>query len=154
MPPLANGTRARWFGDPGRRPGRGLRLGRAAAPGRRPAPAACIGRPAPAARARRPRDDRDHPADHAVVRRRRVVLHRRRPGHRPALALGDDGGGAVPHPPAARALMELVLGLAGSAVLLLGLSLASIGLYGMLRRPPIFEQLHAAGLVTGSGVIL
>ena len=50
--------------------------------------------------------------------------------------------------------MELVLGLAGSAVLLLGLSLASIGLYGMLRRPPIFEQLHAAGLVTGSGVIL
>jgi len=43
---------------------------------------------------------------------------------------------------------------AGVAVLLLGLALASIGLIGMFRRPTIFEQLHAAGLVTGPGVIL
>ena len=42
----------------------------------------------------------------------------------------------------------------GSAVLLLGLAVATIGLYGMLRHPDIFEQLHAAGLVTGPGVIL
>jgi multicomponent Na+:H+ antiporter subunit G len=42
----------------------------------------------------------------------------------------------------------------GSAVILLGLAVATIGLYGMLRHPDIFEQLHAAGLVTGAGVIL
>jgi monovalent cation/proton antiporter MnhG/PhaG subunit len=47
-----------------------------------------------------------------------------------------------------------LVGLAGGLALLLGLALASIGLYGMFRRPPIFEQLHAAGLVTGPGVIL
>lgn len=45
-------------------------------------------------------------------------------------------------------------GVVAAAVLLLGLLLASIGLYGMLRKPEIFEQLHAAGLVTGSGAIL
>jgi monovalent cation/proton antiporter MnhG/PhaG subunit len=47
-----------------------------------------------------------------------------------------------------------VAGVVGAGVLLLGLTLASIGLYGMLRKPAIFEQLHAAGLVTGPGVIL
>ena len=51
-------------------------------------------------------------------------------------------------------MIEGVIGLAGSAVLALGLVLATIGLYGMLRKPSIFEQLHAAGLVTGPGVIL
>lgn len=29
-----------------------------------------------------------------------------------------------------------------------------IGLYGMLRRPDIFEQLHAAGLITGPAIVL
>ena len=40
------------------------------------------------------------------------------------------------------------------ALLGLGLLLATIGLYGMLRRPAIFEQLHAAGIVTGPAVLL
>jgi monovalent cation/proton antiporter MnhG/PhaG subunit len=51
-------------------------------------------------------------------------------------------------------LIGTVAGVVAAAVLLLGLLLASIGLYGMLRKPAIFEQLHAAGLVTGPGVIL
>jgi multicomponent Na+:H+ antiporter subunit G len=42
----------------------------------------------------------------------------------------------------------------GGTLLFLGLALATIGLYGLLRRRDIFEQLHAAGLVTGPGVIL
>jgi monovalent cation/proton antiporter MnhG/PhaG subunit len=42
----------------------------------------------------------------------------------------------------------------GGIVLVLGLSLATIGLYGLLRRPDIFHQLHAAGLVTGPATIL
>lgn len=40
------------------------------------------------------------------------------------------------------------------ALLGLGLLLATIGLYGMLRMPQIFDQLHAAGLVTGPAVLL
>ena len=51
-------------------------------------------------------------------------------------------------------MIELVVPVLGSGVLFLGLALASIGLYGMLRHPDIFEQLHAAGLVTGPGVIV
>jgi multicomponent Na+:H+ antiporter subunit G len=42
----------------------------------------------------------------------------------------------------------------GIALLFLGLVLSTIGLYGMLRRPDIFHQLHAAGLITGPAVIL
>jgi multicomponent Na+:H+ antiporter subunit G len=42
----------------------------------------------------------------------------------------------------------------GIVLLALGLALSTIGLYGMLRRPDIFHQLHAAGLVTGPAVIL
>ena len=51
-------------------------------------------------------------------------------------------------------MIDAIVGFAGSVLLVVGLLLASIGLYGMLRRPSIFEQLHAAGLVTGPGVIL
>jgi multicomponent Na+:H+ antiporter subunit G len=40
------------------------------------------------------------------------------------------------------------------ALLGLGLLLATIGLYGLLRMPDIFAQLHAAGLVTGPALIL
>ena len=36
----------------------------------------------------------------------------------------------------------------------LGLTLATIGLYGLLRMPDIFHQLHPNGLVTGPAVIL
>ena len=39
-------------------------------------------------------------------------------------------------------------------LLLLGLTLATIGLYGLLRKPDIFEQLHPAGLITGPAVML
>jgi monovalent cation/proton antiporter MnhG/PhaG subunit len=38
--------------------------------------------------------------------------------------------------------------------LALGLTLATIGLYGLLRMPDIFHQLHPNGLVTGPAVIL
>jgi len=40
------------------------------------------------------------------------------------------------------------------ALLGIGLLLATIGLYGMLRMPRIFDQLHAAGIVTGPAVLL
>jgi multicomponent Na+:H+ antiporter subunit G len=42
----------------------------------------------------------------------------------------------------------------GAILVVLGLLLATIGLYGLLRRPDIFHQLHAAGLVTGPATIL
>ena len=48
----------------------------------------------------------------------------------------------------------VLLDVLGAGLLLLGLLLATIGLYGMLRRPAIFHQLHAAGVVTGPAVIL
>lgn len=51
-------------------------------------------------------------------------------------------------------MLELVGDAIGALLLLLGLSLATIGLYGLLRRPDIFHQLHAGGLVTGPAVIL
>ena len=46
--------------------------------------------------------------------------------------------------------------LGGVAVILLlgGCTLATIGLYGLILKPDIFEQLHVAGLVTGPGVVL
>lgn len=47
-----------------------------------------------------------------------------------------------------------MLGLLGTALLTVGLILATIGLYGLLRMPDIFDQLHAAGLVTGPALIL
>lgn len=50
--------------------------------------------------------------------------------------------------------MTTVLEIAGVALLAAGLLLATIGLYGMLRHPAIFDQLHAAGLITGPAIIL
>lgn len=47
-----------------------------------------------------------------------------------------------------------LLDVLGIALLALGLALATIGVYGLLRKPDIFQQLHAAGLVTGPAVIL
>ena len=44
-------------------------------------------------------------------------------------------------------MVGTLLSAIGGIVLVLGLSLATIGLYGLLRRPDIFHQLHAAGLV-------
>jgi monovalent cation/proton antiporter MnhG/PhaG subunit len=39
-------------------------------------------------------------------------------------------------------------------LLVLGLTLATVGLYGLLRMPGIFDQLHAMGLITGPSIIL
>lgn len=39
-------------------------------------------------------------------------------------------------------------------LLALGLLLATIGLYGLLKMPDLLHQLHPAGLVTGPAVIL
>ena len=48
----------------------------------------------------------------------------------------------------------MILDVVGTVALGLGLLLATIGLYGMARRPAIFEQLHASGVVMGPGVLL
>jgi multicomponent Na+:H+ antiporter subunit G len=50
--------------------------------------------------------------------------------------------------------MAAVLDVVAAATLGLGLLLATIGLYGLLRMPSVFPQLHAAGLITGPAVIL
>lgn len=42
----------------------------------------------------------------------------------------------------------------GTVVLFLGLALATIGLVGLFRHRDLFEQLHAAGLISGPGAIL
>jgi multicomponent Na+:H+ antiporter subunit G len=47
-----------------------------------------------------------------------------------------------------------MLAVLGTALLALGLVLATIALYGLLRMPDIFAQLHAAGLVTGPALVL
>lgn len=51
-------------------------------------------------------------------------------------------------------MLESVMGLMGAGALFLGLSLATIGMYGLLRMPNVFHQLHAAGLITGPAVVL
>ena len=50
--------------------------------------------------------------------------------------------------------MAALLDALAIALLALGLLLATIGLYGLLRMPDLFSQLHPAGLVTGPAVIL
>jgi nucleotide-binding universal stress UspA family protein/multisubunit Na+/H+ antiporter MnhG subunit len=50
--------------------------------------------------------------------------------------------------------LDLVLDALTALMLLGGCTLATIGLYGLILKPDIFEQLHVAGLVTGPGVIL
>jgi len=47
-----------------------------------------------------------------------------------------------------------MLGVIGVALLAAGRVLATIALYGLLRMPDIFDQLHAAGLVTGPVLVL
>ena len=48
----------------------------------------------------------------------------------------------------------MILDALGIVLLGGGLTLSTIGLFGMLRLPDILHQLHAAGLVTGPGVVL
>jgi monovalent cation/proton antiporter MnhG/PhaG subunit len=50
-------------------------------------------------------------------------------------------------------MISVVLDVIGAALLLLGLILMTIGLYGVLRLPDTYSQLHAQGLATGPGVI-
>jgi monovalent cation/proton antiporter MnhG/PhaG subunit len=50
--------------------------------------------------------------------------------------------------------METAVDVLGAGLLGLGLLLATVGLYGLLRMPDIFHQLHAAGLVTGPAVLV
>ncbi len=50
-------------------------------------------------------------------------------------------------------MISLVLDVVGVVLLLLGLTLMTIGLYGVLRLPDTHSQLHAQGLATGPGVI-
>jgi multicomponent Na+:H+ antiporter subunit G len=47
-----------------------------------------------------------------------------------------------------------LLDVVGAVLLGLGLTFASIGVYGLLRKPDIFAQLHAGGLVTGPAIVL
>ena len=51
-------------------------------------------------------------------------------------------------------MLEGLLGGVGAILLLAGCGLATIGLFGLLLKPDIFEQLHVAGLVTGPGIVL
>ncbi|RKQ93198.1 multisubunit sodium/proton antiporter MrpG subunit [Solirubrobacter pauli] len=48
----------------------------------------------------------------------------------------------------------MMLDVLGAVLLGLGLLLATIGLYGLLRMRDINHQLHPAGLVTGPAVLL
>jgi len=48
----------------------------------------------------------------------------------------------------------MILDVVGAVLLGLGLLLATVGLYGLLRIPDIFQQLHPAGLITGPAVIV
>ena len=50
--------------------------------------------------------------------------------------------------------MGALLCVVGGTLLVLGLLLATIGLYGLLRRPDLYAQLHAAGLIAGPAIVL
>ncbi|MHA6797692.1 cation:proton antiporter (plasmid) [Pseudonocardia bannensis] len=50
-------------------------------------------------------------------------------------------------------MISVVLDVIGAALLLVGLTLMTISLYGVLRLPDTFSQLHAQGLATGPGVL-
>jgi len=50
-------------------------------------------------------------------------------------------------------MISTVLDVIGGVLLFLGLTLMTISLYGILRRPDTYGQLHAQGLATGPGVI-
>jgi multicomponent Na+:H+ antiporter subunit G len=48
----------------------------------------------------------------------------------------------------------MLLDIVAVALLAGGLTLVTIGLYGMLRLDDILHQLHAAALITGPGIVL
>jgi multicomponent Na+:H+ antiporter subunit G len=51
-------------------------------------------------------------------------------------------------------MLDTLLDIVALALLGGGLTLVTIGLYGMLRLDDILHQLHAAALITGPGVVL
>jgi monovalent cation/proton antiporter MnhG/PhaG subunit len=51
-------------------------------------------------------------------------------------------------------MVATILDVLAVGLLALGLLLATIGLYGLLRMRDIFAALHAAGLITGPSVFL
>ena len=50
-------------------------------------------------------------------------------------------------------MISVVLDVVGAVLLLIGLTLMTIGVVGVLRMPNTYAQLHAQGLATGPGVI-
>ena len=48
----------------------------------------------------------------------------------------------------------MILDIVSIALFFSGLTLVTIGLYGMLRLDDMLHQLHAAALVTGPGIVL
>ena len=50
-------------------------------------------------------------------------------------------------------MIPIVLDVIGAALLLTGLTLMTVAVYGVLRLPNTYSQLHAQGLATGPGVI-
>lgn len=50
-------------------------------------------------------------------------------------------------------MISLVLDILGAVLLIIGLLLLTISVYGVLRMPDTHSQLHAQGLATGPGVI-
>jgi multicomponent Na+:H+ antiporter subunit G len=50
-------------------------------------------------------------------------------------------------------MISVVLDVVGAVLLVLGLTLLTVSLYGVLRLPDTYNQLHAQGLATGPGVI-
>jgi multicomponent Na+:H+ antiporter subunit G len=50
-------------------------------------------------------------------------------------------------------MISVVLDVLGGVLLFVGLTLLTIGLYGVLRMRDTYQQLHAQGLATGPGVI-
>lgn len=51
-------------------------------------------------------------------------------------------------------MLGTLLDVLGAALLGVGLLLATIGLYGILRKPDLYAQLHAAGLIAGPAIVL
>ena len=50
-------------------------------------------------------------------------------------------------------MISIVLDVVGAVLLVIGLTLMTVSLYGVLRMPDTYSQLHAHGLATGPGVI-
>ena len=51
-------------------------------------------------------------------------------------------------------MLATLLDILSVVSLAVGLTLATIGIYGLLRMPDIFHQLHPNGLITGPAVVL